>query len=294
MVTVIIPSYNHAQYISQTILSVVNQDYGWENIQLIVIDDNSTDRSQAVINSLAHGYNFTAIFNSKNCGISANLNTALRHAEGQFVCVCGSDDWWTPEKLSHQVSYLQGYPEAAVHSAAAIRVDASGNPLPATQQRPAVNADYRFSDIFLRNFQIVTINAMFRASALGAVGGFDETTRIEDYSMWLRLTHAGYKLHVTDAVLGYYRIHSGNTIKKSVLMYRELRAILKQYQGHELFPLALRALNRVYFPQLAAANRLLALKTLPSAISNTRFFYRGLAHLLLPAALFNAFKTSYK
>ena len=130
IVQVIIPSFNHAKYIQQTIESVVMQSYGKNNIQLLVIDDNSTDNSQVLLRKLEKTYGFTLFQNDQNKGIVKNINQMLKKAKGKYIAILGSDDTWEKIKLDKQVALLEEKPNYGAVSANCIRIDSKGNPLP--------------------------------------------------------------------------------------------------------------------------------------------------------------------
>lgn len=282
IVTVLIPSYNHALYIEQLLESIVQQSYGYQYIELIVIDDCSTDNSRLILQDWAKRHQFHFIANEQNQGICANLNKGIQLATGKYICITGSDDYWELNKLDLQVAHLEQNPQAAVCSGNVLRVDANGQPLEAKKQRIAPARVYNFKEVFLRDFPFSTTCAMIRKSILDEVGGYDEHLKIEDYYMWLKIAAAGHELHFLEEQLGFYRIHATNTIHKSWIIYTEMAKILALYEKHPLYPAALKRLKEVYFPQIAQIDKKKALSLLPAAISNTRFFYRGLYYLIRP------------
>ena len=111
LVTVIIACYNHEKYIEQSISSVLEQTYG--NVELLVIDDGSTDDSVAVIKRLltAHDFNF---IEQANQGLSKTLNEAIRRAQGSLIAPFGSDDVMLPDRLRQQVEYLLDKPSVGI------------------------------------------------------------------------------------------------------------------------------------------------------------------------------------
>jgi len=117
IVSVIIPSFNHAKYIQQTIESVVMQSYGKNNIQLLVIDDNSTDNSPVLLRKLEKTYGFTLFQNDQNKGIVKNINQMLKKAKGKYIAILGSDDTWEKIKLDKQVALLEEKPNYGAVSA---------------------------------------------------------------------------------------------------------------------------------------------------------------------------------
>lgn len=282
LVSVIIPLYNHEKYIKQTIESVVHQGYGLKHIQLIVVDDCSPDNSIEVVQELLKLYNFQFIINKKNKGICNNLNDALSLVKGKYVCITGSDDFWSLDKLEIQVQFMESNNHVAVCSGNVIKVDSDGHSLVEDKQRLSPERTYSFKDVFMRDFPFSSTCAMIRTTVFEEVGLYDSNLKIEDYYMWLKIAHAGYSIHFQEDILGYYRIHNANTILKSWLIYTEMKKIITAYQQHKIYPQALRRLKIVYFPQIAQIDKRRAVSMLPAAISHTRFFYRGLFYLLKP------------
>lgn len=99
LVSIIMPSYNTAQYIAETIQSVINQTY--QNWELIIVDDCSTDNTDIVIGEIKDP-RIRYIKNEKNSGAAVSRNRALREANGRWVAFLDSDDLWKPEKLENR------------------------------------------------------------------------------------------------------------------------------------------------------------------------------------------------
>ena len=104
IVSVIMPSYNHADYIEKAIRSVFEQTY--TKIELIVIDDGSTDNSKEILKELAQRYEFKLIF-QQNSGVCKTLNRAIRDfATGDYIALLASDDHWHSRKIELQMELL--------------------------------------------------------------------------------------------------------------------------------------------------------------------------------------------
>lgn len=113
MVTVLIPSYNHARYLKQRIESVLNQTY--KNVELIIIDDCSTDGSDTLINSYLNDCDFKYIRNSINTGTPFSAwNKITKLADGEFIWICESDDYADPRFLEVAVAKFAEVPEAVL------------------------------------------------------------------------------------------------------------------------------------------------------------------------------------
>lgn len=105
LVSIIMPSYNTAKFISETIESVLAQTYS--NWELIIVDDCSTDDTDAVVCPYLADDRIRYIKNEKNSGAAVSRNRALREAKGKWVAFLDSDDLWFPEKLEKQISFMK-------------------------------------------------------------------------------------------------------------------------------------------------------------------------------------------
>lgn len=114
LVTAIVPSFNHEAYVAQAIRSVLEQTY--PNVELIVIDDCSSDGTAQVAGELAREHGFRFVQNEANLGLNGNLEKVLRVARGEFACVVSSDDWIAPDKFEWQIEYLKRTGRDAVYA----------------------------------------------------------------------------------------------------------------------------------------------------------------------------------
>ena len=105
LVSIIMPSYNTAKFISETIDSVLTQTY--TNWELIIVDDCSTDNTDEVVKSFLSDDRIKYIKNEKNSGAAFSRNRALREAKGKWIAFLDSDDLWLPEKLEKQISFMK-------------------------------------------------------------------------------------------------------------------------------------------------------------------------------------------
>jgi alpha-1,3-rhamnosyltransferase len=280
LVTVIISVFNQELYVEGLIESIVNQTYGYENIQLIVFEDCSTDNTLKLLERLSNLYEYAFIANNENKGFGYNINKGLEMALGKYICIAESDDVWLMDKLDQQVDYMEKNRRAAVCSGNSIEMDTEGIVLRDDQQNYYQARIYDFKDVFLKDFPFSSTCAIIRKSVIDEVGGYNEDLKEEGYYMWLKIAHAGFELHLMEAVLGFYRIDETNTIHKSMLIFIELQKILALYSDHPLYSQALKRLKMIYFPEVAKVNKKKAWRMLPSVISNTKLFYRGVYSLL--------------
>jgi glycosyltransferase involved in cell wall biosynthesis len=105
LVSVIIPNYNHAKFLDERILSVLNQTY--QNWELIITDDNSTDDTRLILQRYANEHKrIKFFFLYQNSGAGYCRNNSIKHARGRYIAFCDSDDCWIPEKLERQIRFM--------------------------------------------------------------------------------------------------------------------------------------------------------------------------------------------
>lgn len=111
LVSVLVPTYNQAEWIEATVLSAVEQDYG--NLEVVVTDDGSTDSSQGIIRELAARYSgrLVPVLGETNVGIPGNVNRGLAVCRGEYIAFLGGDDLFLPGKISRQLAFMQARPD---------------------------------------------------------------------------------------------------------------------------------------------------------------------------------------
>lgn len=256
LVSVLISSYNHADFIEASIRSVYAQSY--PNIELLVVDDGSRDGSVEVIRGLQAelGFDFVA---QANKGLCTTLNEMIGRSKGRYVAPLGSDDVMLPERFSLQVPFMEQHPETGICAGGIVLIDGDGKPLPDKKQRhrPARRLD--FDDLFMdRKPGPPAPTLLFRREALEEVGGFDPSIRIEDYFVELRIARAGYFIDILEEPLALYRVHGSNTYKNRRLMIETELAIYQRFSDHPGYETTrLRYLNAM-FTKVANEDHVLA------------------------------------
>jgi alpha-1,3-rhamnosyltransferase len=252
-VTVIIASYNHAPYIEASISSVLAQEY--PKLELLVVDDGSSDDSVAKIQRLAdmNGFDFRA---QTNQGLTRTLNAAIERATGSLIAPFGSDDIMLPGRIASQAAYLGAHPEAGICGGNVEFINADGELFPDAEQKQRDIAEQRidFDDVFFSRKPIPpTATLMFRKDALVAVGGFNPDIALEDVYIWLKMTHAGYYIDRLPMLMARYRMHPTNSYRNQRFMAESLLATYAVYADHPAYAeVHSRLLNSLF---LKAANR---------------------------------------
>jgi alpha-1,3-rhamnosyltransferase len=234
LVTVIIASYNHASYIEKSILSVLGQTYS--NIELLVVDDGSSDESVEIINGLQKQYGFDFKV-QKNKGLTFTLNEAIARAKGSLIAPFGSDDIMLPDRLATQVAYMEDKPEVGICAGNIELIDSEGNLFP--EKRQNRNVAFRrldFEDMFLeRKPYPPAPTLLIRREALQKVGGFDPNIRLEDLLIELKVTRAGYFIDGLNKVMAQYRKHETNSYKNHRFMVSAVLDTYALFNDHPLY-----------------------------------------------------------
>lgn len=237
LVSMVIPCYNHMDYVQQSISSIINQDY--ENIELLIIDDGSSDKSVEVIETMLDACRKRFVrfeFRSReNRGLSATLNEALEWANGIYFAALASDDVLLPTKTSKLIACLQREPVAAAAFGGAEIIDDSGHIIGIFK---SINTICDFDDMLTHRVIVSAPSQLLDVKALKAVGGYTAGVYIEDWYLWLKLTAAGYKLKFIEDTLVRYRQHDSNISKNVAKMHESRLKILEPYQSHRKYDYA--------------------------------------------------------
>jgi alpha-1,3-rhamnosyltransferase len=271
LVSVIVPCYNHEHYVESTISSIINQSY--KNIELIVLDDGSKDNSPKILQLLSKKYNFY-FEHQQNIGLTATLNKALALANGKYICIVASDDYWPLHKIEIQVQFMEQNQEYAMSYGKMISIDANSNIIDYMEyQNISGNI---FENIFISNV-ISAPTAIIRKEILDSMGGYDESLPIEDLYMWLKISEF-YPIGFIDDYLAYYRMHTDNTYTKTELMLDAEEKILNQFQHHQNFQELYEAWNLDKFNRFSKTNKKIALSFMLK--SKELFFTKRFLHAL--------------
>lgn len=218
-VSVIIPCYNHRDYVEGAIASVLAQSY--PNVELIVIDDGSRDGSPELLQTLAARHGFSLIL-QENRGVCRTLNRAIRErATGDWIGLLASDDLWHPDKLARQVAALVAAPQARFCFSQAIEFADAAAPDRGRRFPRAPISGNALGRVFLRQ-HVPAGTMLFARSLYDELQGFDESLKEEDWDFVIRAAAATPFVSVAEPLF-YYRAHPGNTMRT-----RSRKAIFRQ------------------------------------------------------------------
>lgn len=232
LISVVMPFFNAERFIDIAIQSVMGQNY--REVELILVDDGSTDGSREVIAKIANQYaDRIVVLEQENKGPYPARNLGLRHAKGKFVAFLDADDYWSADCLKELHTALSDS-DAALAYCGWQNVGFSGK-----RGEPYVPPDYDSGDkfeYFLRAAAPWPIHAaLIRRTVLDAVGGFDEQwPTCMDYDLWLRIG-ISRKIVRVPRVLAFYRHHDCGQItsmqwRQAITVWRIKKNFLKNHQ----------------------------------------------------------------
>jgi glycosyltransferase involved in cell wall biosynthesis len=260
-VAAIVACYNHAAFVRQSLDSVMSQTIP---VQLIIVDDASSDGSQEIIREWVaeRGVDAHLVLHETNRGVCRSLNEGARAVRAPYIGFLAADDYWLPGKLARQVRLLEAASTAygALYGEARL-CDASGALLPGSciahqsRRRPADRPQgWIFGELMRNNF-IPCASTLMRTTAFETTGGFDESLLVEDLDFWLRLSRR-YQVVYDDVPSAVYRIQSGSFVRTygmPRLLLEDLRIYQKYFDdGGADRRLAAAALSRGFYRLFAA------------------------------------------
>lgn len=225
LITVIIPAYNLATYLPEAIESALGQSLARERLDVLVIDDGSTDDTPSVIRRYLPRVRYVR---QDNRGLPAARNRGIAESDAPYLTFLDADDRLLPDKLEHEVERLEHDASVAVAYSGWHYIDAAGRRLP-QQGWSRVEGDV-LPRLLLGN--IVHPHApSVRRSAIVAAGGFDESlTSVEDWDLWIRISLAGARWAATNRPALEYRVRDdGMHANPGRMLSNRLRVLDKTF-----------------------------------------------------------------
>lgn len=214
LISIIAPMYNLESFIEETIQSVLNQTY--QNFELIVVDDRSTDETVAVVNTF-NDARIKLIENKTNVGAGQSRNNGIEAATGQFIALLDADDMWYPNKLLAQLNFMTTKDIAFCYTLYDV-VDKDSRVYADCGRMPA-KATYH--QILRRNF-IRTSTVMFNVSKMGGKVYFPTIRKRQDMLFFLALMKKAGPAHLWSEITCSYRMHPGgiSANKRNLIPYQ--------------------------------------------------------------------------
>lgn len=199
VIDVIIPVYNREKYIRETIESILEQS--WQNINIVLVDDGSTDASREIINEFTNKHsNIQLISKEHNSGISDTSNIGLHHTTAEYIAFLDSDDLWDKEKLFKQMQYLKM--NDSVDICFTLVKEFDHNPTKNLARKETFKG-YHKSAMLCRSY-------IFKE-----IGEFDTNLAVGEFIDWLsRCSAKQIQFGMLEEILTYRRVHESNFTKK--------------------------------------------------------------------------------
>jgi glycosyltransferase involved in cell wall biosynthesis len=216
IISVVVPAFNVAATIHETLVSISNQTF--TDIEIIVVNDDATDNTPTILENYDDPR--LRVIHQANRGLAGARNTGIYHAKGKYIAFCDADDVWEAEKLERHFNHLEGDDNVGISFAGSSLIDKNGDRLKISQTPKLKNI--RASDVFRRNPIGNGSAAVIRREAFNCISyrpshevdrdwWFDETMRqSEDIDAWMRFILASdWKIEGIEGLLTRYRIQSG-------------------------------------------------------------------------------------
>ncbi len=217
LVTVVCLCYQHERFVAQSLQSVLDQDY--PHLQIIVVDDGSTDGSVQTIEQFLSGHktaNIVFLPLKENQGNCKAFNKALALATGKYIIDLATDDLLLRQRISRQVAVFESLPpDYGVVFSDVYLISESGKSLGTYYPRTAqgkLNTQVPSGNVYRHLLQrafISTPSMMIRKSVLDELGGYDERLSYEDFDFWVR-SGRNYRYHFSDELLTKKRMVKGS------------------------------------------------------------------------------------
>jgi len=224
LVSVIVPVYNRARLVTETVDSILGQTY--QNIEIILINDGSTDDSLAVIQALQHEHpDAIRIIDQENQGQTIARNQGIEKAEGKYIAFLDSDDLWMPDKLEQQIPlFVAGV--GLVYGSVEL-INECGETTGFDPCEPSVQGNI-YPQLLVKN-RMTGGSVVVLAEAIAKVGSFDpEFKAAENWDLWLRICKE-HQARLVNKPVVKYRLHQNNMSKDALLMQDAKRQIMAKH-----------------------------------------------------------------
>ena len=249
LVSIIIPAYNHENYIQECLDSIINQTY--QDIELILINDGSKDGTHGKImeyeDKLKKRFDSYIYINKQNEGITRTLNKGLDISKGAYIIPFASDDVMFPRRVELQVEYMEKNKNYGMVYSDCYNVK--------SDERMDMGIEYgdknrlscimHFKEGDLREFMLTNVFLMptpticIRKECYSRLGKYDELMLCEDPDMFIRISGA-FEIGCLKEVLVLHRIHDCNSGRNSNIIVKTVEAMIKKYSNSDLYEPELR------------------------------------------------------
>jgi len=242
LVSIIVPTYNTEKFIRQTIESVQNQTY--QNWEMILADDASTDQTVSIIEEFAQKDNRIKLFKlPENRGNGFARNAALEKATGKYIAYLDADDLWFPEKLEKQIQFLKAND---LHFTFSFydSIDEEGNDLNRRVESPN---PLTYKQLFFCNY-VGNLTAIYDADYFGKII-LETTQKRQDWRIWLTILKQIKIAKPVPEPLAFYRIRKDSVSSSKFKLIKHNFGVYREFHGYN-FVFAVLLMMRFLYTQL--------------------------------------------
>lgn len=229
MVSIVMPCYNGANFIKETIDSVLSQTY--KNWELLVIDDGSKDSSRSIVSEYASNDSRIKLIKQQNAGSAVARNNGIRHSKGQYLALLDSDDVWLPGFLKSQIKFIRQKDAVCVCSSYS-RIDEQSNDiLKPVMSKPIITSkDMQSIDY------VGCLTGLYDQSKYGKMYLKEElNSLLDDYAFWISVIALEGVAYGNPKILAKYRVRKNSlTSKKTKLIAKHYKFYRKQLNQGKL------------------------------------------------------------
>lgn len=225
LVSVIITTFNSAEFIERSLTSVLEQTY--KNIEIIIVDDNSKDNTLDILKKYEDQIN--VIKKEKNLGPANSRNLGLKSCNGDLVCFLDADDYWKKKKINEQVKYAKQYPDINIFSNNVLSINKNKIISKRFSSEKIFKNKYQTSGIVLNyiresgrySFHPPSV-IMIRKKVFTDHGMYNENLKsVEDSELILRWIISGEKIYYNDEALAFYEVSNQESLTKNLTLWSQ-------------------------------------------------------------------------
>lgn len=233
--SVIIPTYNGADYLAAALDSIVMQNES--EIECIVVDDGSTDETFSILDTYQEKLSLQVAKRDRIGNWVTNTNYGLSLAQGEYVCFLHQDDVWLPNRLKSIKETIFSAPQANLYLHSSLLIDTQGKPLgmwrcPLPSYPMVVTSDLMMERLLIQNFIAIPAPVFRREVALNLGGLNEELWYTADWDFWLKLAASGETIYLAQP-LAAFRVHpNSQTIRRSSSIdefQEQMRSVFEQH-----------------------------------------------------------------
>lgn len=242
LVSIITPTFNAEKYIRSTLQSVLNQSY--QNWEMILVDDASTDRTVSIIEESAQKDNRIKLFKlSENSGNGFARNVALEKSAGKYIAYLDADDLWFPEKLEKQIKFLKTNKLPFTFSFYDC-IDEEGNDL---NRRVEAPLNLTYNQLFFCNY-VGNLTAIYDVDYFGKIT-LQASQKRQDWRLWLTILKEIKTTKPVPEPLAFYRIRKDSISSSKFKLIKHNFGVYREFHGYN-FVFSVLLMVRFLFTQL--------------------------------------------